>query len=343
MAESDWTSFDLWLKGLNGKTAEVYGQNLKRLFRTAGVTPQQAVSSVINGPNGFDPQAYMSLVQQANNFSEHRRALSIYALRRYLYDHGVLMLPPTRMRKPARKRPPTRMSWEQAHAIAAAASRPYNMIFKLMLESGWGIGEFLKFNTAENWEHLKQFLAKNDRAEYYRHDFTSRKHNAEPFYTLVPTATLKDILAIAEEVPIKASRGAVRKLKGVILNTEQYHRSTLYLESAWRTAKKRAPTQLMGSPTVHELRDTFRTRATQANCAPEAAEFAMGHSIDPLGYNKCFYDEKWMWTELRKISAPQENIDESTFQERLKEYVDIHFKELVDERFNELVRQRQLE
>jgi integrase len=301
-------SFRLWLKGLNPRTAQVYGDGLRRLFALADVTPDQVVASVTDGPNGFNPQAYTRLIQLANNFTEHQRHLSIYALRRYLFDHGVLMLPPVRMHKPANIRPPTRMTWEQAHAIAAAAGRPYNLCFKLMLECGWGIGEFLKFNTRENWEQIKRFLAKNDRAEYYRHDFASRKKNRYQFYSLIPVTVLKEIIAVVE-TPIKASRGlnypgqhrTYDGAKGVVLNQEKYHCSTLYLENAWRTAKKRAPIQLTGSPTVHELRDTFRTRATQVECAPEAAEFAMGHSIDPLQYNKIFYDEKWIWKNLRKI------------------------------------------
>jgi hypothetical protein len=203
------------------------------------------------------------------------------------------------------------MSWEQAHAIAAAAARPYNLCFKLMLEAGWGIGEFLKFNTQDTWDQIKRFLAKNDRTEYFRYDFPSRKKNRYQFYSLIPIANLREIVDVVE-VPIKASRGlnypeqkrTYDSAKGVVLNTEKYHCSAIYLDNAWRTAKKRAPTQLAGSPPIHELRDTFRTRATQAGCATEAAEFAMGHTIDPLGYNKCFYDEKWMWTQLRKIHSP---------------------------------------
>ena len=241
------------------------------------------------------------------------------------------------------------MTWQEAERICGAASRPYNLIFQLMLECGWGIGEFLKFNTVETWQQIRNHLTKNPQAEYYRHEFPARKRNTHPFYTLIQTARLKEILSLTP-VPIKASRG-LWKVKGVkqpkrndtlTLNMEGWNPARQYLENAWRTARRRAPVKLAGKPTIHELRDTFRTRATQAGCAPEAAEFAIGHTIDPLGYNKCFYDEKWMWNELRKISAPNEAIDESTFQQKVKEYVDSHFKELVDERFNELVRQRQL-
>jgi hypothetical protein len=111
-------------------------------------------------------------------------------------------------------------------------------------------------------------------------------------------------------VPIRASygfgkeNGHIYKTKGILLDMDHYQPSRTYLETAFHTALRRAPITVSGRPSVHELRDCFRTRATQAECADEAAEFAMGHAVDPLGYRKATYDEKWQWTQLSKIYGP---------------------------------------
>ena len=63
MSSPSSESYQLWLKGLRPKTARAYGIALKRLFEMAKMTPDEAVSSVMNAPNGFNPQAYMRLTQ----------------------------------------------------------------------------------------------------------------------------------------------------------------------------------------------------------------------------------------------------------------------------------------
>ncbi|MGB9024183.1 MAG: hypothetical protein WCC94_12225, partial [Candidatus Bathyarchaeia archaeon] len=78
-----------------------------------------------------------------------------------------------------------------------------------------------------------------------------------------------------------------------------------YIESAFRTALKRAPVaDVQGTPSAHELRDVFFTRAIQVGCAESAANFVMGHMIDKLGYNKSSNDDHWVWSEIGRIHGP---------------------------------------
>ena len=42
---------------------------------------------------------------------------------------------------------------------------------------------------------------------------------------------------------------------------------------------------------LHELRDLFRTRWEKSGARGAAAEFFMGHVVDPLDYNKAYRDE----------------------------------------------------
>ncbi len=71
---------------------------------------------------------------------------------------------------------------------------------------------------------------------------------------------------------------------------------------------------MKGQPSLHELRDTWRTKAAFVGCADDAADVAMGHVIDPLGYKKVFTREKWMWENLRKVEGAA--LTENDLQER---------------------------
>ena len=52
---------------------------------------------------------------------------------------------------------------------------------------------------------------------------------------------------------------------------------------------------------LHELRDTYRTRAQKVGVDESAVEASMGHTLDSYGYNKVYTDLEWMWGELSKI------------------------------------------
>jgi hypothetical protein len=180
-----------------------------------------------------------------------------------------------------------------------------------MLHSAWGCSEFLEFNATETWNSVKDYLGKNPTAEYYRFDFEGRKSNDQPFYSLIPTSVLKEIFNAQITLPISTK-------KGLTLNHNRYHSAILYLGSAWNTAIRRAPIPpTKGRVTLHDVRDTFRTRCTLLKISFEASEFALGHELDQKGYNQCFNDEPWMWSELRKLYGPVV-ATESALQERDK-------------------------
>jgi len=44
---------------------------------------------------------------------------------------------------------------------------------------------------------------------------------------------------------------------------------------------------------VHELRDVFRTLWEKSSGKGAAAEYFMGHTVDPLEYNKAYSDEEY--------------------------------------------------
>lgn len=292
---------ETWLSGLKRNTAQGYGEQLRRLFSESNMTPEQVLASV---ESEFQAHRFDTYVKLKGICKDHKASISsvmLFALRRFLYNHGEaygLSLPPAKFERGERTRPDQPLTWDQALSIIAACGKPYNLICKMLLFNGWGLGQFFQFNTAENWEHVKQFLANPNSGEYFRFNFTGRKKNATRWYSLIPRSLLVEVAGNVE-VPLRADHG-----KGIVLDMNHYRSARTYVESAWKTGLKRAPVTLQATTWPHELRDTFRTRATITGCASDAAEFAMGHTVDPLNYNKCYNDEKWMWNELRKIYGP---------------------------------------
>jgi integrase len=297
---------DLWLKGLKPATARNYGLYIRKLFAMAEMTPEEVVTKT-----KADIQTYVDLRELCNNFSESVRHLAVHALRSFLYAKGILMLPPARVPTPTPVKEETSLTWDQAMRIVDAMGKPYNLVGKMLLHCGWGISEFLKFNKAETWDAIKAYFTANPKAEYYRFNFSSRKKNRKKFYSLIPRSILDEILSTIP-VPITAShgftghgKGKQYKSKGIVLDHEHFLSARQYIEMAFRTGLKRAPIAgLTGTPTPHELRDTYRTRAELVGVAPAAAEFSMGHTVDPNSYLKCEKNERWMWQNLSKIYGP---------------------------------------
>jgi integrase/uncharacterized protein YbcI len=315
--------FDLWIKSLKPETGRVYGRYLRRLFADAKISPDEAISRVGREDGSCNFKAYKELENQTNRFTERGRHIAIYALRRFLYDKGVMGLPPAKIGTPEKVKPPTNLKWEQATAICARAGKPYSLIFRLMLHTGMGSGEFLKFNTEQNWQHIKKVL-ENHPGEYVRVEAKGRKKNRTPFYHLIPTEILKDILANVP-VPIRASHGYIyqdgrrtHKTIGVPLDMPHLGSARIYMEKAFETALKGAAAgEINGKPSLHELRDCFRTQAHRTECDHYVAEFALGHEIDKLGYDKVYYDEHFVWENIKKIYGPTlVQIEEVTVQNK---------------------------
>lgn len=305
--------FELWIKSLKPETGKVYGRYARRMFAAVKLTPDEVLEKVKAELKNGDYDTYNSLINATANFTERGRYIATFALRAFLKKNSLWNLPPTGLTEPTRVKEMTSLTWDQALAISGAASKPYNLVFKMMVHVGWGAGEFLKFNTAQNWQHIKDELGNGNGQEYVRVEMPrGRKKNRKPFYSLIPVGLLKEILASGIQIPITASHGyaldqnhkRTNKVAGIPLDMAHHGSARLYLEKAFATALKRAPITVTGKPTPHELRDTFRTRAQRMACEGTVAEFAMGHEIDPLGYNKIYVDEAYVWENLKKIYGP---------------------------------------
>jgi integrase len=307
-----------WTKTITKETTRrQYGMNLQRLLDRANVTGAELVAKVKKELRENDTTTYHSMMEYAKEFTTtddngkdhgHTTFMMLIALRRFLYDKGIY-LPKIKVETPARVKPRPSLSWTEALKVCDAASKPYNVIFKLMLYCGWGIHEFLTFNTKATWKEIKNTKPTEP---YYRFDFTGRKRNKSEFYSLIPMNLLREILASGIEVPLRTAQS---KGKGnVPLDLTHYRIVETYMQSAFRTAIKRAAIpQKKNQPTPHTLRSTFRTNASIVGCDIQVAEFAMGHNLDKFGYDRLYNDEAFMWSNLSKyygpVSASREEVE----------------------------------
>jgi hypothetical protein len=81
---------------------------------------------------------------------------------------------------------------------------------------------------------------------------------------------------------------------------------------------------------LHELRDIFRTRWHISGADPLCAEFHMGHTVDPLGYNKAMQNKDYTAEEYQ-VAEPILNImsnPESPNEYRYKRRVTVLEKKL---------------
>lgn len=299
--------FETWLAQLwkdSPQTARGYGAGLFRLLGLMKIDSKTLLRRAERDPK----QTWIMMKEAAKGFPKKSVSITaLYAGRKFLLDHDEYMMLPAAKLKIQKVKPPVYLKWDDANAIADAASSPYNMIFRIMLQTGWGIGEFLKFNTSETWGRVKAKLASEPTAECFRFDFSGRKKNRRPFFSLVPMKTLGECVALEAKKGMSlpmCGRGR-NGTSGPPLDHAHVFSARTYIESAFRTALKRAPVaDVQGTPSAHELRDVFFTRAIQVGCAESAANFVMGHMIDKLGYNKSSNDDHWVWSEIGRIHGP---------------------------------------
>jgi hypothetical protein len=278
-----------WIESIETETTrETYGYAVKKLFKAMRVTGREALEKGRLNTTEF----WIAAKKAAANFPDSGRHKALNALKTFLRAYDIYP-PADRLKFPKRKKS-VGMTWQEALAVANAASEPYKHIIKLMLHCGWGIQQFLQFNTQENWDAVRRHLANQSAAPYYHQDMENRKSNPQPFYSLIPTKLLREILNLKIDLPIKSERGAK-------LDMTNYRSARSTLDAAFKEALNRTSTPNKERIKLHEVRDTFKSSGTTAGTTYEAKLFAMGHQLDPRNYEKCWTDEAWMWHELSKI------------------------------------------
>jgi integrase len=304
-----------WLTHINKvkqpKTVLSYSRHFDRLLEAMKSTPEQFLASAKVDIN----QCWCDTKETGESaFTLKGMSMALCAVKSFLRANGFYSIPNDRLEGSSKRVTPIIfLDWESALKIASAASRPYNMILRLILHSAWGLTEFLAFNSSENWRLAKESLG-NSQAEYFQADFSyGRKNGDKAHYTLIPRFILQEIFDSSLSLPFVTESGAA-------LNLQNYKASTNYIDHAFRTAKRRALVSKKiqeGKISPHDLRSAFRSRAQTQHVEPVCAEFALFHDVDSLNYNRATGDVAWQWSEIKKIYGPAA-ATESALQERDK-------------------------
>jgi len=277
---------EIWLEGLLVKnTRDAYRLYIRKLMRLMKLNGHQLITQAKKDSGIF----WLEAKRQGAKLTPTGRNMALNALRSFSRSMGIV-LPASGLTKPPKKHLQD-LEWDEAHRILKAAKSPYSWIFTLQLYCAWGIKEFLTFNTPETWENIRN---QNGNLEYYKHDFPERKGNSQVYFSLVPNWILTAIQEARVPLPIRTDRGTR-------LDMGNYENAEAYIESAFRQARSRAHVTKLVGP--HDLRDTFKSKGTTSGIMWEAKEFAMGHTIDRLYYDKCYFNLQWLWQELSKLPS----------------------------------------
>jgi hypothetical protein len=117
-------------------TRNLYRGNLKRLLAAANMTPEHVIAQVKQEAKENDATTFAKLVEISKQFKETTSYAAISGLRRFLRDKGVMFLPEITVPNPQRVKAVQYITWEQALKVCDAASKPYNLMFRLMLHCG---------------------------------------------------------------------------------------------------------------------------------------------------------------------------------------------------------------
>lgn len=308
--------FMVWLKENGGKFSDM--------------SPDDLVEYQSNTDNG-SKYDLLDLVQQwaqgldlrySTKKTDYRRILSFFR-------HNRAELPDDPSFKIRSDKPPVKitLTLQDVRDVILSSNRTYRSIFIAMFQGGMDLSAFEYWNE-NGWEDMKKQL--RDDPEVIRIELPGRKkrRNKEAFYTFIgmdAIDALRDYLgeridekkfAILEEKRKEWCRKHNQKwepkeyIPGCIFYNQQgkpikkgsVH--TYWLKHLQKIGKVKTAVNGDASTrygkNIHELRDLFRTQWEKSPAKGSVAEFAMGHAIDPLEYNKACKDEAWTSREYKK-------------------------------------------
>ncbi|MEM2127798.1 MAG: hypothetical protein QXH67_06220 [Candidatus Bathyarchaeia archaeon] len=187
------------------------------------------------------------------------------------------------------------LSVEVFRQILAGCNRLYRAAFLCMFQGGMGSGELVWWSL-NGYEELVRRLERREHP--IRVDLPGRKRmrNIRPYYTFIG----RDAITALQEYlkgEVRAGREAIFiNQYGKPLTTKNL---TFYWTERLRRLGLAKPQGGVGKgirygSNPHELRDLFRTRWEMSGAPGVAAEYFMGHTIDPMQYNKAYRDVDYM-------------------------------------------------
>ncbi|MBA7638254.1 hypothetical protein ES703_45907 [subsurface metagenome] len=222
-----------------------------------------------------------------------------YAALRSLFAHNRATLPVDPTFRVRSQHMPVEgiLKVEEIRDMILSCNKVYRAVFLCMFQGGMGLDELDHWNR-NGWDKLQQDLRGDP--EFIRVDLPGRKlrKNVDSYYTLLgPDAikVLKEWVAVRPE-DVEAIFTNQHGAPVHLHSARQYwlrHLEKLGFIQRERNGKK--SNRYGKSP--HEMRDVFRSQWEKSPAKASVAEFMMGHTVDPLHYNKACRDEDWVREE----------------------------------------------
>ncbi len=182
---------------------------------------------------------------------------------------------------------------EEIRNVVLGCKPVYQAIFISMLQGGMGLAEILYWNT-HGLKSLKDQIRANP--EVVKIDLPGRKkmRNARPYHTYIGYDAIE---AIKNWLPHRSE-------KCDAIFTDQFERpiTRIAIQQYWLRRfiqlgiikpMNNGNTGNRYGKNVHELRDVFRTLWERSPAKGAAAEYFMGHTVDPLEYNKAYSNDEY--------------------------------------------------
>jgi len=212
---------------------------------------------------------------------------------------------------------------EEIRQVVLASKPLYRAIILSMFQGGMGQEELIYWSN-NGWGQLKEDL--KGETEVIRVDLPGRKKfkNKAPYYTFIgpdAIAALRDWVKLR---PPGAEAIFTGQYKNPITKDALSQHWNIYMKrTGIIQAKENGDVTNRYGKNLHELRDVFRSQWEKSPAKALAAEYCMGHQVDPLEYNKAYQNEDYTRSQyllalpmLQLLSShrPYGKVDESKLE-----------------------------
>lgn len=329
-----------WFNRLAPGSVHSFGKNFSAFMvwmkengeEFAGMSPDDLVN-YMKKASGEDQYKLLDKIQEhIESLKEmrHWTLKSKYTAIRSFFAHNRAALPEDPSFQMRADVPPVKatLTIDEVKEIVLTSTPVYSAIILSMFQSGMGSEEF-EFWNLHGLDSLKNDLEKD--ASFFTVDLPGRKKqkNKKPYSTFIDGDAKE---AIIEYLPYRnRARKTFERLeklrrywpewKGKEYIERKFEPNVIFYNNFGKPIKKRNlrhywfrrtvklglikpigdsnPRNRYGKH-VHEMRSLFRSQWEKSPAKESVGEYMMGHTVDPLEYNKAFKDTKWVHGELRK-------------------------------------------
>jgi len=275
------------------------------------VTPDDLVE-LQRQPPGGDQYHVLDLVQDYIRGKDLRYGTknTYYKQLRSFFLHNRASLPRDPSFNIRGDTPPVNggLSPEEVREALLSSNKLHRAVFLCMLQGALDL-DMLTYWNLHGWTDLRTQL--EEELDPVRIDLPGRKNmkHRRPYYTFITSDAIK---ALRDYLP----EPLPRRREAIFINQVDRPVSKVGVADYWKRHLKRTanvehitaeeaggrPGTIRYGKNIHELRDTFKTLCSKSDMKYEVAEFFMGHTVDPLGYDKSSTDERYYRRQYMEAS-----------------------------------------